>query len=60
MKEKSLEKNVELLSPAGNIESFYAACQNGADAIYMGIEKFNARAMAKNFDMETYIASAPF
>lgn len=56
MKEKSLEKNVELLSPAGNIESFYAACQNGADAIYMGIEKFNARAMAKNFDMETYIA----
>lgn len=46
---------VELLAPAGNIESFKAACQNGADAIYMGIDKFNARVMAQNFDVQEYI-----
>ena len=51
MKEKSLEKNVELLSPAGNIESFYAACQNGADAIYVSISKFFAIALALNFSI---------
>ncbi len=50
-----MNKKIELLSPAGNIESFRAACQNGADAIYMGLGKFNARTMAKNFDVESYI-----
>ena len=46
------EKNIELLAPAGNMESFKAAINAGADAIYMGIDKYNARQMAKNFDME--------
>lgn len=49
------EKSIELLAPAGNIESFKAAINAGADAIYMGIDKYNARQMAKNFDMEKYI-----
>ena len=49
------EKNIELLAPAGNMESFKAAINAGADAIYMGIDKYNARQMAKNFDMEKYI-----
>lgn len=48
-------KNMELLCPAGNIDCFKAACQNGADAIYMGVDKFNARVMAKNFSIEEYI-----
>lgn len=54
-KKDNIENNIELLAPAGNIDSFKAACQNGADAIYMGVDKFNARVMAQNFDMEKYI-----
>lgn len=46
---------IELLSPAGSIESFKAACQNGADAVYMGVDKYNARAMAVNFGIDEYI-----
>ena len=49
------QNNLELLCPAGNVESFKAACQNGADAIYMGANKFNARVMAKNFSIDEYI-----
>lgn len=50
-----MKNKIELLAPAGNIESFKAACCGGADAIYMGIDRFNARAMAKNFSIEEYI-----
>ncbi|EJP6473284.1 U32 family peptidase [Clostridium botulinum] len=42
--------NIELLAPAGNIESLYAAVQAGADAVYMGGSKFSARAYANNFN----------
>ena len=43
---------VELLSPAGNFESMVSAIQNGADAVYFGANKLNARANSKNFDNE--------
>ncbi len=46
---------LELLSPAGDKESFYSAINNLADAIYMGLDKYNARRMAKNFTIEEYI-----
>lgn len=49
------ENKVELLAPAGNIDSFKAAINSGADAIYMGVDRFNARNMAKNFGLEEYI-----
>ena len=39
----------ELLAPAGDWECAKAAVENGADAIYFGLEKFNARMRAKNF-----------
>ncbi|BAZ80311.1 U32 family peptidase [Sphaerospermopsis kisseleviana CS-549] len=39
----------ELLAPAGNWECATAAVENGADAIYFGLEKFNARMRADNF-----------
>ena len=42
----------ELLSPAGSIESFYAAIEAGADAIYIGGKHFGARAYSKNFTLE--------
>lgn len=39
----------ELLAPVGNVESFYAALNAGADAIFMGLQEFNARGRASNF-----------
>lgn len=43
-------KSIELLSPAGSMESLYAAVLNGASAVYIGGSKFSARAYADNFD----------
>mgnify|MGYP001049157279 FL=1 len=45
-------KRIELLAPAGSMESMHAAVQAGADAIYLGGSKFSARAYASNFDNE--------
>ncbi len=43
----------ELLAPAGNWECIHAAIENGADAVYFGLESgFNARARAVNFSLE--------
>ena len=42
-------KRPELLAPAGDWECARAAIENGADAIYFGLERFNARMRAKNF-----------
>jgi U32 family peptidase len=39
----------ELLAPAGDWDCVRAAVENGADAIYFGLEKFNARMRAHNF-----------
>ncbi|HEV2436510.1 MAG TPA: DUF3656 domain-containing protein [Verrucomicrobiae bacterium] len=39
----------ELLAPAGDWDCARAAVENGADAIYFGLEKFNARMRAQNF-----------
>lgn len=50
-----MRENLELLAPAGNEESFKAAVNAGADAIYMGLGKHNARVMAKNFTLSSYI-----
>lgn len=43
---------VELLAPAGNMEGFLGAIHAGADAVYLGGEKFGARAYADNFSDE--------
>ena len=42
-------KKIELLSPAGDFECLISAVQNGADAVYFGAEKFNARMNGINF-----------
>src|SRR5919202_4316454 len=39
----------ELLAPAGHWDCAKAAVENGADAIYFGLERFNARMRAHNF-----------
>lgn len=43
---------VELLAPAGGPEAGFAAFHFGADAIYLGLKKFSARAEAENFTLE--------
>ncbi len=43
---------VELLAPAGGKDSAFAAFHFGADAIYLGLKKFSARAEAENFTLE--------
>lgn len=46
------EPYVELLAPAGNKEGFYGAIHAGADAVYLGGNRFSARAYADNFSTE--------
>lgn len=51
----------ELLAPVGSLESFFAAIEKGADAVYAGLQDFSARARAKNFtlaQMERMLAYA--
>ncbi len=51
----------ELLLPSGTIESFFAAMEGGADAVYLGLKKFNARNRARNFsyaDLQNVVAEA--
>ncbi len=42
----------ELLAPAGSKEALVAAVQNGADAVYLGVDEFNARRGARNFTLD--------
>ena len=43
----------ELLAPAGDMKALKAAISNGCDAIYLGMQKFGARAYSSNFDLES-------
>ena len=45
-------KKMELLAPAGSMETLRAVCAAGADAVYVGGARFGARAYAKNFTQE--------
>ena len=45
---------VELLAPAGSVETMRACFSAGADAVYMGLQKFGARAYAENADGVRY------
>jgi len=51
---------IELLAPAGSMESVTAAVQNGADAIYFGYGNYNARRNAKNFSEEEAAAAVSY
>lgn len=53
-------RRIELLAPAGSIESLHAAVQAGADAVYLGGNKFSARAYASNFDNENMIKAVEY
>ena len=43
---------VELLAPAGGMEAGLAAFQYGADAVYLGLKRYSARADAQNFTLD--------
>ena len=48
-RDNKINTKPELLAPAGSKESFYAALNAGADAVYLAASKFGARAYAGNF-----------
>jgi len=45
-------KPIELLAPAGNLEKLHYAYRYGADAVYVGLDKFSLRQKADNFSAE--------
>lgn len=51
---------VELLAPAGNMAALHAAVAGGADAVYLGLETFNARRGADNFTLVTLREACDF
>lgn len=55
-----MKRKVELLAPAGSIASLKAAISAGADAIYIGGQKFGARAFAKNPETEDLLAGISY
>ena len=44
--------SIEILAPAGSLDSIYAAVRCGANAVYVGGSRFSARANATNFTPE--------
>lgn len=51
---------VEILAPVGNREMLIAAVRSGADAVYLGLENFNARRNAENFTTESLKEAVEF
>lgn len=49
-----VRSSVELLAPAGGLEALHAAVRAGADAVYLGLDSFNARRSAENFTLESF------
>ncbi|MFO7810000.1 MAG: peptidase U32 family protein [Candidatus Delongbacteria bacterium] len=43
---------MELMSPAGSSDAFFAAVENGTDSVYLGLSIFNARKPAENFRID--------
>ena len=48
-------KKIELLAPAGNMESLISAIMAGCDAVYISGKKYGARAFANNFSFEEIV-----
>ena len=55
-----MNNRFEILAPAGDFENLKAAVFAGADAVYLGVQSFNARASATNFDYETLKQAVQF
>ena len=55
-----MQKKVELLAPAGDLEKLKFALHYGADAVYIGGQTFGLRASAKNFSFEDMQAGVAY
>ena len=53
-------KKPELLAPAGSMDALKAAVAGGADAIYLGMTNFSARAFAGNFNREELLEAVRY
>lgn len=53
-------KKIELLSPAGNMDSLKAAVMAGCDAVYLGGTLFSARAFAGNFTNDELVEAIKY
>ena len=47
-----MNKSSEVLAPAGSVEQLVAAVNNGCDSVYLGLDSFNARMKAPNFNQD--------
>lgn len=50
----------ELLAPAGSLEALYAAVDQGADAVYLGVGRLNARANAENLTEDQLVKAVEY
>ena len=55
-----MNKNIELLAPAGSLEKLKIAILYGANAVYIGGKKFSLRARANNFTLENIKEACEF
>ena len=55
-----MEKQIEILAPAGSYESLKAAVSAGADAVYIGGSRFGARAYADNLDKDCLLEAIDY
>lgn len=55
-----MTKQIEILAPAGSMEGLVAAIQGGCDAVYIGGQKFGARAYANNLGEEDMIRAIEY
>ncbi len=56
----TVTRRPEVLAPAGNWDCVRAAVANGADAVYFGLDQFNARMRADNFSRADLSALMPY
>ena len=54
------QKRVEILAPAGSLESMKAAVAAGADAVYIGGSRFGARAYADNTEEDRLLEAIDY
>lgn len=59
-KNEDVSAKPELLAPAGNLEGFFSALSAGADAVYIGLPRFNARMRADNFSVPDLAKLVPY
>ncbi len=55
-----MEPRMELLAPAGSPETLHAVIDAGADAVYLGGDRFSARAYANNFSKEDLLEALDY